>query len=321
MTGSASETTAASAARRHRETLARESAEQAREVYRVTVGGLIANTALAAVKFVVGLVAESQALVADAVHSLSDSATDIAVVIGVRYWSAPADVEHPHGHGRIETLISLFIGVALAGVGVGLAWRAVSTLHQYHLVSPGWLAFWAACLSIITKEWLYRWTVRVGRRVKSSAMIANAWHHRSDALSSLPVAVAVLGTRIQPTWGFLDHIATVLVSALILHASWGIAWPALRQLIDAGADREARERILALALGTDKVHAVHALRTRHIGPGLAVDLHVLVEPTLTVREGHAIAGAVKQRLLAEGPDVVDVLLHIEPYEEGEQGRR
>lgn len=320
MPDAASQTNATSATASVPGAAAKDSEGRAREVHRVTVGGLIANMALSVVKFIIGFIAQSQALVADGVHSLSDSATDVAVVIGVRYWSAPADAEHPHGHGRIETLISLFIGVALAGVGVGLAWRAISTLHQYHLVSPGGLAFWAACLSIVTKEWLYRWTVRVGRRVKSPAMIANAWHHRSDALSSVPVAVAVLGTRIQPTWGFLDHIATVLVSALILHASWGIAWPALRQLIDAGADREARERIITLALGTDQVQAVHALRTRHVGPGLAVDLHVLVEPTLSVREGHAIAGAVKQRLLAEGPDIVDVLLHVEPFEGSERER-
>jgi len=317
MTESAPKETAPPAAAR---VPAPDAAKHAREIHRVTAWGLVVNVVLSVMEFVVGVLAHSQALVADSVHCLSDTMTNVVVVIGVRYWSAPADAEHPHGHGRIETLISLFIGVTLAAVGAGLAWRAISTLPEYHQVMPGWLAFWVAAFTVVAKEWLYQWTVRVGRRAKSSATIANAWHHRSDALSSVPVAVAVLGARIRPTWSFLDHIATLLVSALILHAAWRIVWPALRQLIDAGADRQARERIIALALGTDRVQAVHALRTRHVGPGLAVDLHVLVEPTLSVREGHAIAGAVKQRLLAEGPDIVDVLLHIEPFEERERER-
>lgn len=288
------------------------------QIRRVTLWGLVANLGLSAVKFVFGTLGSSQALVADGVHSLSDTVTDMAVLVGVLFWSAPADTEHPHGHGRIETIITGLIGVALGGVGVGLGYRAVMSLHgalhQENLVRPGWIAFAAACLSIAIKELLYRWTVRVGGRVKSSALIANAWHHRSDALSSLPVAVAVLGARIQPNWVFLDHIATVIVAVLILHAAWTITWPALRQLIDAGADQKTREAILSLALATQGVQAVHKLRTRHIGPGLQMDLHVMVDPDLTVAQGHAIAGVVKKRLLNHGPEVVDVLVHVEPFD-------
>ena len=188
------------------------------EVRRVTLWGLVVNLALAGVKFVFGVVGSSQALVADAVHSLSDSFTDLAILIGAGFWTAPADADHPHGHGRIETLIACVIGITLGSVGVGLAYRAVWTLHAEHAAIPGWSAFLAACASIAAKEFLYRWTVAVGKRVKSSALVANAWHHRSDALSSLPVAVAVLGTRIQPGWVFLDHIAAVIVSVLIVHA-------------------------------------------------------------------------------------------------------
>lgn len=296
-------------------------ARQAREVRRVTLWGLAANLGLTLVKFVAGTMAGSQALVADAVHSVSDMSTDLAVLIGVRYWSEPADADHPYGHGRIETLVSLFIGVVLAGVGVGLAWRALTTLPEYHEVVPGWLALAAACLSVLCKEGLYRWTARVGKRVRSAAVMANAWHHRSDALSSLPVAVAVLGTHLRPSWGFLDHVAAVIVSVLILQAAWGIAWPALRQLIDAGAAKDQRETILALAAETEGVREVHGLRTRHMGTGLQADLHVLVAPDLTVHEGHEIAGAVTARLLARGPGVVDVLVHVEPYEGPDAGPR
>jgi len=285
----------------------------------VTLWGLAVNLALAVVKFVFGIVGSSQALVADAVHSLSDSFTDMAVVIGAGFWTAPADADHPYGHGRIETLITCVIGIALGSVGVGLAYRAVGSLHAESTTTPGWSAFLAACISIAAKEILYRWTVNVGRRVKSSALIANAWHHRSDALSSVPVAVAVLGTRIRPSWVFLDQIATVIVSVLILHAAWSILWPALRELIDAGAAAEEREAMIKLALKTEGVRSVHKLRTRYIGPGLQVDLHVLVQPDLTVRHGHDIAGRVKERLLDDGPNVIDVLVHIEPFDPQHHG--
>jgi cation diffusion facilitator family transporter len=288
--------------------------DQARQVQWVTVWGLLVNLALAAIKFVFGIVGSSQALVADAVHSVSDLGTDFAVLIGAPFWSAPADAEHPHGHGRIETLITSVIGILLGLVGIALAYRAVSTLHLRHGSVPGWSALAAACASIVAKEGLYWWTRQVGRRARSSALIANAWHHRSDALSSVPVAVAVLGTRIEPSWIFLDHIATVVVAILIVGAAFEIAAPALRELVDVGAGKEDREAILGLVLATDGVQAVHELRTRYVGSGLHVDLHVLVAPDLTVRQGHDIATVVKQRLLEEGPEVVDVLIHVEPYD-------
>jgi cation diffusion facilitator family transporter len=294
-------------------------AENRREVQRVTLWGMALNFLLAVGKFLVGVIGASQALVADGVHSLSDMATDIVVIVGAPFWSAPADADHPHGHGRIETLITFFIGAALAAVGVGLAYRALSTLPAIHGEPPSWLAFAVACISIGSKEGLYQWTARVGKRVKSSAVIANAWHHRSDGISSLPVAVAVLGTKLRPEWGFLDHVATVIVSVFILQAAWKIVLPAVHQLLDAGASEEELDRLKRVVMATEGVVSTHAMRTRHIGPGLQVDLHIQVDPELTVRQGHNIAGAVKRRLLDEGPDVVDVLVHIEP-QEGEIGR-
>ena len=285
-----------------------------RDVRRVTIWGLVINLALAAVKFVFGYFGRSQALIADAVHSLSDTSTDIAVLVGVGYWSAPADVDHPYGHSRIEALVSLFIGVMLGAVGLGLAYRAVATLQTPHWGVPGLSAFATACASIVVKEVLYRWTVAVSTRTKSSALAANAWHHRSDALSSVPVAVAALGAQIRPAWGLLDHVAAVIVSVLILRAAWHIARPALGQLLDTGADEAERQAIRELALGTDGIRGVHALRTRRIGSGLQIDIHIQVDPHLSVREGHAIAGATKKRLLVQGPSVIDALIHLEPFE-------
>jgi cation diffusion facilitator family transporter len=289
------------------------------EVRRVTYWGLAVNLLLSGFKMFFGITASSQALVADSVHSLSDSATDVAVIVGARFWSAPADANHPHGHGRIETIITAIIGVALAGVGVGLGYKALASIPQGHATLPGWSAFAVACFSIVSKEWLYQWTVRAGQRVKSQAVIANAWHHRSDSMSSIPVAIAVLGTKIQPAWTFLDHIGAVIVSILIIQAAWRIVWPVLNQLTDAGVSEEERHRLHTLATSVAGVQDVHALRTRHLGSGLALDLHLMVDPELTVRQGHDLAGKVKEYLLREDEDVVDVLIHVEPFEGGPKG--
>jgi cation diffusion facilitator family transporter len=152
--------------------------------------------------------------------------------------------------------------------------------------------------------------------------MANAWHHRSDGLSSVPVALVVLGTKIHPSWTFLDHLGAIVVSLLILQAAWRIIWPALLQLSDSGASLAEQEELYGLVSGIEGVKDVHALRTRHIGPGLQVDLHLQVDPELSVRDGHRLAGLVKSKILAHGPDVVDVLIHIEPYELAEsEGRK
>jgi len=284
-----------------------------RIVQRVTAWGMVANLGLAGLKFAAGFLGNSKALVADAVHSITDTTTDIAILIGAPRWSAPADEDHPHGHGRIETLITAFIGLVLIAAAVGLGYNAVSTLQEARDTGPGWIAFGAALASILVKELLYQWNARVGRRVKSSAMVANAWHHRSDALSSLPVAVAVLGTKIQPSWTFLDHVGALVVSLFILQAAWKIFWPALKQLTDVGASKEELEELYDMIKHIDGVRDVHALRTRNIGPGLQVDLHLQVDPELSVRDGHDLAGIAKHRLL-EHENVVDVLIHIEPFE-------
>jgi len=290
-------------------------AEHVRQTARVTWVGLGVNVVLGAAKLTAGLLAGSQALVADAVHSLSDMSTDIAVLVGVRYWSRPPDETHPHGHRRLETLITVTIALVLAGSALGLTWRAIVTLSERHLMRPSPAALAMACGAIATKDLLYRWTLRVGRRIRSPALIANAWHHRSDSFSSVPVALALGWAMLSPAWSFLDHVAAVVVSLLLLQAAWRIGMPALGQLADRGAPPVTRGRIERLALQTPGVRRVHKIRTRYLGPALHVDLHVMVDPELTVREGHHIAEQVKRRLLSRGPDVVDVVVHLEPCDE------
>jgi cation diffusion facilitator family transporter len=285
------------------------------DVLFVTWVGLGVNAALFVLKLTGGIVGASQAIVADAVHTLSDTSTDIAILVGVRYWLQPPDEGHPHGHRRIETVITTLIGLVLAAVAVGLTYNALATLRERDVTSPGWIAFAAGVLSIFTKELLYRWTFWVGKRIKSSAVVANAWHHRSDAFSSIPAALAVAGAAISRSWWFLDHVGAIVVSLFIVQAAWRIAWPALEQLVDTSASWNDRERIRTIALATDGVKTIHEVRTRHIGSGLEVDLHILVDGNMTVRQGHDISESVKERLLAEGPDVADVVVHLEPCEE------
>jgi len=284
-------------------------------VRRVTLVGMAVNIAMAGIKFVLGTIGHSQALVADAAHSLSDLGTDLILLLGVRYWTAPADETHPYGHHRIETMVSAVIGLFLAAVACGIGYRALTSLQHADAEAPGWAAFAGALLSIVFKEVLFRWTRTAARRIGSSALAANAWHQRSDALSSLPVALAVVVAIFLPDWSFVDRIAALVVTGFLLRASWGILRNAFGELTDRSAPFESRRRLLELSRSIEGVCDVHALRTRLSGGGTHVDLHVLVERTLTVQEGHDIARAVKRKLLDEGPRVLDVVVHVEPYEE------
>ncbi len=284
-------------------------------VQRVTLIGMLCNILLSVFKFLAGIFGHSQALIADSVHSLSDLTTDLAILIGVRYWTKPADAKHPHGHHRAETVVTLSIGILLAIVATGLAWNSLVTLRAGHQQPPGMLALAVAVVSVISKEILFRWTVAEGYRSKSMSLVANAWHHRSDAFSSIPVVIAVGAAAFSPEWSFLDHVGAIAVSLFIYQAAWKIAKPSFHKLIDSGAPDEDIKRIEDLAAEVEGVLEVHGIRSRYIGgSNLAIDLHIEVDPALSVRDGHDISEQVKQRLLVEGPDVTDVVVHLEPYE-------
>ena len=288
--------------------------DTARAVRRITWVGLGVNLVLSAVKLAAGVFGNSQALIADAVHSLSDSTTDVAVLVGSHFWSKPPDKDHPYGHRRIETIVSTLVALVLVAAGVGLVWNALATLCGHVGSPPGWIAFWAAVLSIVSKEILYRWTYRNGRRLGSLALRANAWHHRSDAFSSIPTALAVGGAALFPAWTLLDHVGAIIVSIFIFQAAFKISLPALRELIDSGAPEEDRRKIMTIARETDGAREVHGLRTRYVAGRLQVDLHVLVDAAITVAQGHDVAEDVCRRIVAHGPDVIDVVVHIEPKE-------
>lgn len=291
-----------------------DSEEASRIIRRVTWIGLIINIALSVFKFAAGVIGNSQAVTADAVHSLSDSSTDVAVIIGSRFWSKPPDQSHPYGHRRIETLITVFIGVVLLAAGIGIAWDAAVSAYKNHPARPGWIAFCAAVTSFFCKELLYRWTVKVGKNVRSPALRANAWHHRLDAISSVPAIIAVLGAIYFPSMTFLDSIGAVIVAILIIQAALKIVWPGLMELIDAGAPEEACERIKEAALKNKTVKKVGQIRTRYVSNALQVDLYIIVDGSISVLEGHQIAEDVRERIIMCEEDVLDVMIHVDPIE-------
>ena len=281
---------------------------------KITWIGRLVNVALAGLKFIVGFVGSSQAVIADAVHSLSDMVTDFSVILGVRYWSAPPDEDHPYGHRKIEAIITALIGVALAIVALGMGYKALSTIREVHIRQTTWIAITGPVFSILLKEILYHWTMKVGTRVKSTAVVANAWHHRSDAFSSVPAVIAVAASAINPEWAFVDHVGALIISVFILKVSWDITSPSLGELSDRGASLKDCAQIEKVAMGVDGVRDVHTIRTRKCGESLYVDLHVVVDPEIPVRLGHNISEDVEEALLKDGPQILDVVAHLEPDE-------
>ncbi len=288
--------------------------QKAYKIKKISWIGIAANLLLSGIKFIVGYLGASHAVIADAVHSLSDMFTDFAVILGIKYWSAPPDENHPYGHQRIEAIVTIAIGLILVFVAFGIGYNAIITIDKVHEHATTWIAIIGPVLSILIKEILYQWNVTVGKEAKSSAVIANAWHHRSDALSSIPALIAVAAASISPDWAFIDHIGAVIISLFILKISYDIIRPSLSELADSGATDEDLNQIREISLNIDGVNSVHAIRTRKFGANLHVDLHVLVEPAISVRSGHDIAEKVKAELIKEGPDILDVIVHIEPDE-------
>ncbi len=282
------------------------------DVRKVTWIGLLINITLACIKFAAGYFGRSQALIADAIHSLTDTTTDVAVIAGSHFWSRPPDESHPYGHRRLETLVTVFIGLMLAAAGIGIGWDAVSTLREKESTPPGWIALYAAMVSILTKEILYRWTAVVGKKIRSPALAANAWHHRTDAISSIPVLIAVGGALIFPSWSFLDLVGAVVVSIFVMHAAMKIIWPGISELIDAGAPKDIQKKITDIACTNPGVQEVHKVRTRYISTSILVDMHLVVDGSISVREGHAIADEVENQIINSISNVLGVVIHVDP---------
>ncbi len=288
-----------------------------RRIYRVTIVGSLVNFVLLLFKFAAGIWGRSSAMLADAVHSLSDFATDIVVLIFVRISAKPCDETHDYGHGKYETLASTLIALMLLAVGVGICWHGLrdiwNYLHGETLARPGAIALTAALVSIVLKEGLFRYTIAEARRTGSQAVEANAWHHRSDALSSIGTAAGIAGAIFFGVKGrVLDPIAAVAVSFFILRAASRIFAASLDELLERSLPRSVENQILSTIGEFAEAHQPHNLRTRRIGNCIAIDVHVRMDPEMTVGQSHAITTRIEQQLKAKLGLNTYVNIHVEP---------
>ena len=288
---------------------------QVKEITRVTLAGAVVNLALAVSKVVAGLIGQSQALIADGIHSLSDLASDAVVYLASKRGSRGPDREHPYGHARIETAATVAMGVLLVLVAVGLVGDgARRLLTPEPLPTPAVLALWMALFSILVKEGMYHYTLASAKRVGSDLLRANAWHHRSDAASSVIVLVAVGGSLLG--WRWLDAAGAMLVALMIAWIGWDLAWRSVRELVDTGLDPAEVENIRKAIMTVDGVAALHLLRTRRMGGKALVDVHILLQdPRISVSEGHQISEAVLAQLVKTIDEVTDVTVHIDPEDD------
>jgi len=291
--------------------------ERSREIYKVTLVGSVVNVALLLFKFVAGIVGHSAAMIADAIHSLSDFLTDVIVLVFIRISDKPRDKSHDYGHGKYETLAMMMVGVALLVVAVGILYGGASKIHQWldgaQLEAPGMLALWAALLSILLKEAVYRYSMVKARALNSQAVEANAWHHRSDALSSLGTAVGIGGAIFfGQRWTVLDPLASCVVGVLIVKVAVGLLRNALGDLLEHSLPDAVEEEILQLVASLSGVVEPHNLRTRRIGNHYAIELHIRMRGDITLREAHDKASEVEALLRRHYGRETHVAVHVEP---------
>lgn len=291
--------------------------DRVKQIYGVTLAGSIINVLLLALKLIAGIVGHSSAMIADAIHSLTDFATDVVVVTFVKLGNKPRDKDHDYGHGKYETLASAIVGLALFAAGVMICWSGMAKTYLAmcgeQLQQPGKVALIAAVASIVLKEWTYQFTVRVGHRCHSSAVIANAWHHRSDALSSIGTMVGVGGAiLLGPRWAVLDALAAIVVSAFVLKTAWTLLMQSVSELTDASLSDADEAAITDIAGGVDGVSEIHNLRTRRIGNRVAIEMHVRMPGATSLYDAHQHATQIEQRIKAHFGADTHVGIHLEP---------
>lgn len=299
------------------ETLVPQEKQRAGAIYKVTLVGTLVNLLLSAGKLAAGILGRSGAMVADAVHSISDFATDIVVLLFVKISSKPEDEDHHYGHGKFETLASIIIGLSLFGVAIGIfvnsAQRIAAILDGGVVEGPRLIAIVAAAISIAAKEALYWYTIAVGKKVKSQAVIANAWHHRSDALSSIATLIGISGAYfLGDRWVVLDPLAAIVVAALIVKVSFDLILPGLNELLEKSLSQQEQKKIMQIITDCPHVCDPHHLRTRRIGSCIAVEVHVRLDPEMTVRESHGVTEELERVLRSEYGKETHVIIHVEP---------
>lgn len=288
-----------------------------KEIYKVTIVGSVVNFVLLVFKFIAGIVGHSAAMVADAVHSLSDFITDIIVIVFVRISSKPADSSHGYGHGKYETLATAIIGVVLLGVAIGIfvggAKDVYAVLNGATLEAPGMVALVAAAVSILLKEALYQYTVIKGKLLQSQAVVANAWHHRSDAFSSIGTLLGIGGAIfLGEKWRVLDPLAAIVVSVFIAKVAADILKNSMQELMEHSLPATIEEKIIQIILSVEGVGAPHNLRTRRIGNGVAIEVHIRMDGAMTLTDSHHMTSQVEQKLKDHFGSNTHVVIHTEP---------
>ena len=291
--------------------------EREQSIYKITWAGSAVNLALVVFKLIAGFWGHSAAMIADGVHSLSDFLTDIVVIVFVRISSKPQDKDHDYGHGKYETLATAIIGIALFAVGAGICWDGlikVQTVWQGGtLPAPGMLALCAALVSILFKELIFRATYKVGKRVCSAAVIANAWHHRSDALSSIGTAIGIGGAIcLGSKWHVLDPLAAIVVSLFIIKVSVSLLKPSIDELTERSLPDTVENQIARITQAEPGVSELHNLRTRRIGNHYAIEMHIRMDGHLSLQDAHAKATAIERRLKEMFGKETHIGIHVEP---------
>lgn len=283
------------------------------EAKRITLIGAFVNALLGIVKLIGGFLFHSHALVADGFHSFSDLITDAMVLFASKYGSQDADASHPYGHQRIETAATFLLALLLILAGLGIAWDAIDELIHASHTKPGWIALPIALLSIAANEILYYYTKHVGQKIQSPLIIANAWHHRSDAAASIVVSLGLIGSLLG--WIYLDAVAAVIVGLLIVQMGLSYGWNSIKELVDTAISPEELEAIEKIIQSIDGVQKVHQLRSRMMGGDVFLDVHVLVNPWISVSEGHYIAQHVHYALTSQVDAIKDVTVHVDPEDD------
>lgn len=288
-----------------------------KEIYKVTIIGSVVNFLLLVFKFIAGIIGHSAAMVADAVHSLSDFVTDIVVVVFVRISGKPQDESHDYGHGKYETLATAIIGVVLMAVGIGILVSSVTEIADAYngkqLESPGMLALIAAAISIILKEALYQYTVFKGKHLNSKAVVANAWHHRSDAFSSIGTLIGIAGAIfLGEKWRVLDPIAAFFVSIFIIKVSVDLLKPCIDELLEKSLSKDVEEKILSIVTAFPEVDSPHHLRTRRIGNNIAIEIHIRMNGAMSLKDAHDITKNIEFALKNEFGQNTHIGIHMEP---------
>lgn len=291
-------------------------------IYKVTFVGFVLNIVLSVLKLIAGILGRSSAMVADALHSFSDFATDLIVILFVKVSSKPKDKEHDYGHGKYETLATIIIGLALALVGFKILYESGLTIYkviagrEVDIARPGVIAIIAAGISIVVKEWMFRYTRAAGRKVESSALQANAWHHRSDAFSSVGTLIGVGGAYfLGQRWRVLDPIAAFVVGCMIVVVAFKIISEGTSDMLEKSLPDEIEDEILGIIGQDPRVSKPHNLKTRRVGPNIVIDVHLRVDPEMTVREAHQITVDVEHNLKARFGSGTMASLHVEPTKE------